>query len=122
MLEWLALDNHTAATTDDGSGLLTVIVLAAVGILVSLVFFFATRYKICPSDKVMVIYGRVGKGKVAETVHGGGRLIYPLIQNSAFLDLKDLTRSCGTDNTGIIQLIIPIIFIIMIMLINWRHF
>ena len=103
MLEWLVLQNSTAATTDDGSGLLTVIVLAAVGILVSLVFFFATRYKICPSDKVMVIYGRVGKGKVAETVHGGGRLIYPLIQNSAFLDLKPMTIQIDLTNALSLQ-------------------
>jgi len=103
MLEWIALVEDATGTTDDGSGLLTIIVLAAVGILVSLVFFFATRYKICPSDKVMVIYGRVGKGKVAETIHGGGRLIYPLIQNSAFLDLKPMTIQIDLTNALSLQ-------------------
>ena len=102
MMEHFVLQATEAATeatsSSDGGGLATLIVLALAAVGISLVFFFATRYKICPSDKVMVIYGRVGKGKVADTVHGGGRLILPLIQNSAFLDLKPMTINIDLKN------------------------
>ena len=51
----------------------------------------ATRYKRCPSDRILVVYGRVG-GKGAERrsarcYHGGAAFIVPVFQSSEFLDL-----------------------------------
>lgn len=54
-----------------------------------------SRYKRCPSDKLLVVYGRTGKqpdGKTttASVYHGGGSFIWPVIQDYAFLDLKPM--------------------------------
>ena len=37
-------------------------IFATVLVLVAVTIFFAQRYKRCPPDKVMVIYGRTDKG------------------------------------------------------------
>jgi len=55
------------------------------------VIFLATRYKRCPSDKILVIYGRVGAGQSARCIHGGGAFIWPLVQDYSFMSLTPLT-------------------------------
>lgn len=55
--------------------------------LFSTVFFLAKLYRRCPSNKILVVYGRVGGKKTVQCYHGGGTLVWPLIQGSAFLDL-----------------------------------
>jgi flotillin len=56
-----------------------------------------SRYKRCPSDKILVIYGRTG-GSSAKCVHGGGAFIWPVIQDYAFLDLKPLSIEANLTN------------------------
>ena len=53
------------------------------------VLFLLRRYKRCPSDKILVVYGKVGGGErlSARCQHGGARLILPVIQSYEFLDL-----------------------------------
>ena len=55
--------------------------------------FLASRYKRCPSDKILVVFGKVGAGQSARCVHGGGVLILPLIQGSAYMSLTPMTIS-----------------------------
>ena len=55
--------------------------------LFSTVFFLARLYRRCPSNKILVVYGRVGGSKTVQCYHGGGTIVWPLIQGSAFLDL-----------------------------------
>ena len=66
-------------------------------LLVFLVFFFvaimvsfATRYKRCPSDRLLVVYGKVADGKSAKCLHGGASFIWPVIQSYQWLDLTPL--------------------------------
>ncbi|MDA0877871.1 MAG: SPFH domain-containing protein [archaeon] len=88
-----------AEATETGSsaaGILgTLGVFLFIAALAGVVILYAFRYKIAPSDKILVIYGSGPgmKGKTAETIHGGGRLVIPLIQHYAYLDLKPLTIS-----------------------------
>ncbi len=51
------------------------------------VFFLAKLYRRCPSNRVLVVYGRVGGSKTVQCYHGGGTFVWPLIQGYAFLDL-----------------------------------
>ncbi|MDJ0975142.1 MAG: SPFH domain-containing protein [Planctomycetota bacterium] len=46
------------------------------------------RYKRCPSNKILVKYGKVGGGSAASCIHGGGSFVWPLIQDYDFLDLE----------------------------------
>ncbi len=59
-------------------------------LLVFTVAFVATRYKRCPSNRVLVVYGRVGGSKAARCFHGGGAFILPLIQDYEYLSLEPL--------------------------------
>ncbi|MBP9214131.1 MAG: flotillin family protein [Chitinophagaceae bacterium] len=56
-----------------------------------------SRYKRCPSDKILVIYGRTG-GTSAKCVHGGGAFIWPVIQDFAYLDLKPISIEANLTN------------------------
>ena len=58
---------------------LIIIVVAAIVLFVTFVTLIS-RYKRCPSDKILVIYGRTG-GTSAKCVHGGGAFIWPVIQD-----------------------------------------
>ena len=54
------------------------------------VVFVIKQYKRCPSNRILVIYGKVGSSKAAKCLHGGGTLVIPLIQDYAFLSLEPL--------------------------------
>ena len=61
------------------------------------------RYRRCPSDKVMVIYGKTGKNKSgsissARCIHGGAAFVWPVFQDYAFLDLKPISIECNLTN------------------------
>ena len=68
--------------------------------LIFMVFIFSMfrRYKRCPSDKILVIYGKTGGGKTAKTVHGGAAFIWPIIQDYAFLDLTPMSIEVNLTN------------------------
>ena len=69
-------------------GIILVITLIVV-VLSTLVFFFS-RYKRCPSDKVLVIYGKTSTGRSSKCVHGGASFVWPLIQDYQWLDLTPI--------------------------------
>ena len=76
-------------------------------ILVAVIFVTFTailrRYKRCPSDKILVIYGKTGKNKEggissARCIHGGASFIWPVFQSYAFLDLTPISIECNLTN------------------------
>lgn len=75
--------------TDLFKGFLPVLI-GGIVILVSLLLFVSQRYKRCPSNRILVIYGSVGKGKTATTVHGGGKFVWPIIQDYDYLTLEPI--------------------------------
>lgn len=66
-------------------------IVAITVLIVSTVVFLASRYKRCPSDKILVVYGKVGAGQSANCIHGGGAMIWPLIQDYAYMSLTPMT-------------------------------
>jgi uncharacterized membrane protein YqiK len=75
--------------------IIAVAVFATIAALVS-------RYKRCPSDKVLVVYGKVGKNangqSTAKCIHGGASFIWPVIQDFAFMDLKPMALDVNLQN------------------------
>lgn len=75
----------------------TVILIAIIAIAVFVLFIsLLSRYKRCPSDKILVVYGKVGRSagggnRSAKCVHGGAAFIVPVVQNYAFLDLTPIS-------------------------------
>jgi flotillin len=62
-----------------------------VAIVLFALFFAANQYRRCASDEILVVFGKVKDGKTAECIHGGGKLVIPLIQDYKYLSLKPLT-------------------------------
>ena len=70
-------------------------------VAIAIVFFFilimamVRRYKRCPSDRILVVYGKVGKGsdgsRTAKCIHGGAAFIVPVLQDYSFLDLTPIS-------------------------------
>jgi flotillin len=77
------------------SGIALVLILVVV-IFVTISALIA-RYKRCPSDKILVVYGKTG-GTSAKCIHGGGAFIWPVIQDFAFLDLKPISIEANLTN------------------------
>ena len=75
------------------------LILIVVAVFVFFVTFLAliSRYKRCPSDKILVIYGKTG-GKSAKCIHGGGAFVWPVIQDYAYLDLKPISIEANLTN------------------------
>jgi len=67
------------------------LVIAIVLILVVFLFSMLKRYKRCPSDKILVVYGKTGGEGSAKCVHGGASFIWPIIQDYSFLDLTPIS-------------------------------
>ncbi len=71
--------------------------LLAISAFVILIFstllYLVNRYKRCPSDKILVVYGKVEPGKSSKCMHGGGTIVWPVIQNYAFMSLTPITIS-----------------------------
>ncbi|AUP79181.1 flotillin family protein [Flavivirga eckloniae] len=63
------------------------------GVLFIFLFFIVLirRYKRCPSDRILVVYGKVGGGQSAKCIHGGAAFILPVIQDYEFLDLTPIS-------------------------------
>ena len=73
------------------SPLLWIGLFAAGGlILLFFLIFVVKQYKRCPSNRILVIYGRVGGQKAAKCLHGGGAFVIPVIQDYEFLSLEPL--------------------------------
>ena len=79
-------------------------VVAAVIILLVILIALATRYKKCPSDKIMVIFGsglgktKDGKKRSSLCMHGGARLVWPFFQNFSYMDLTPISISVDLKN------------------------
>ncbi|MGM9596602.1 MAG: flotillin family protein [Eubacteriales bacterium] len=78
------------------SATLPLIIIAVAVVIFALVVVFASRYKKCPSDKIMVIYGKVGTNRdgtqrSAKCIHGGAAFIVPIVQSYDYLDLTPLS-------------------------------
>lgn len=74
-----------------------------VAVVLGTVYVATSRYKLAPSDKILVVYGNVKTGGAAACYHGGGRVVWPLIQHYAYLDLKPMTISINLEHALSLQ-------------------
>lgn len=78
-------------------------ICVAVVIVFALLMGILSRYRKCPSDKILVIYGKVGSDKngqarSAKCVHGGAAFIMPIIQSYQFMDLTPISINVDLKN------------------------
>jgi flotillin len=84
-----ALAQGSADALVDGVSILLPILLV-IAVLLMLLWFFISRYRRCPSDKILVIYGKTGQGS-AKCIHGGAAFVWPVIQDYQYLDLQPMS-------------------------------
>ena len=73
-----------------------VIVVAVVAFF--LVLALINRWRRCPSDKILVIYGSSGSRSSAKCVHGGGAFVWPIVQDYAYMSLTPLSIDANLTN------------------------
>jgi flotillin len=79
-------------TTQDAFGFgLPMTIIAAILFVFIFFIILVRRYKRCPSDRILVVYGKVGGGESAKCIHGGAAFIIPVIQDYQFLDLTPIS-------------------------------
>lgn len=81
-----------------------IIVISVTAVLLFTMFLVVlSRYRRCPSDKVLVIYGKVGTNsdgttRSAKCIHGGAAFIWPVIQSYQYLDLTPMSINVDLTN------------------------
>ncbi|MGN0556494.1 MAG: flotillin family protein [Acutalibacteraceae bacterium] len=80
---------------------ITLVVIAV--LLLSLMLVALTRFRRCPSDKVLVIYGKVGTNndgtsRSAKCIHGGAAFVWPVFQSYQYLDLTPMSINVDLAN------------------------
>jgi len=106
-----------AQTWTDGSNTPIYAAVAAILVIVGLFMVIARRYKRCPSNRILVIYGKTGSGRSAKALHGGGAFVWPLIQNYDYLSLDPMqieTPLEGALSLENIRVSVPSVFTVAI--------
>lgn len=49
-----------------------------------------SRYRMCPPDRVLVVYGKLGSGQSSRCYHGGSTFVLPVLQSYQYLDLTPI--------------------------------
>lgn len=81
-----------------------VILLTVIAVfLFTSVVVILSRYRKCPSDKILVVYGKVGSNKdgtyrSAKCIHGGAAFIMPVVQSYEYLDLTPMSIQVDLKN------------------------
>ena len=96
---------HLALAANLGGIVPIPLILSAVLAILAfgLIIVFVKRYRRCPSNKLLVIYGKTGAG-AAKCIHGGAAFVWPIIQESEFLPLDpfvvpiDLSNALSQEN------------------------
>lgn len=80
-----------------------VLIVAVAVLLFTTLLVILSRYRKCPSDKILVVYGKVGSNndgshKSAKCIHGGAAFIVPVLQSYEYLDLTPMSISVDLRN------------------------
>jgi flotillin len=79
------------AMPGDGYWFWVAAITAAVAVfLFTFLVLVSRQYKRCPSNRVLVVYGKAGPGEAAHCIHGGATFVIPLIQDYAWLSLEPM--------------------------------
>ncbi len=77
---------------------LITIPLVIIAVAVITIVAIVNRYRRCPSDKILVVYGQNSKNTSAKCVHGGGTFVWPVIQDYAYLSLTPISIDANLTN------------------------
>jgi flotillin len=86
----LLLAQYSRSGDNPGNQMMLILVVSMVVIMLGMTIFFFSRYKKCPADKILVIYGKTSGGQSSKCMHGGAAFIWPVLQAYELLDLTPI--------------------------------
>ena len=79
-----------AQSSGGGSQFMLILTVSLVVVGLGMLIFFFSRYQKCPSDRILVIYGKTGGGQSSKCLHGGAAFVWPVVQAFEYLDLTPI--------------------------------
>jgi flotillin len=67
-----------------------ILIISTIVIILGTLFFWVQRFKRCPSDKILVVYGKTRGGRSSNCIHGGAAFVWPVLQDFQWLDLTPI--------------------------------
>ena len=86
----LLLAQYSRSGDNTGNQMMLILVVSMAVIMLGMIIFFFSRYKKCPADKILVIYGKTAGARSSKCMHGGAAFIWPVIQAYELLDLTPI--------------------------------
>ena len=86
----LLLAQYNRSGDNPGNQMMLILVVSMAVIMLGMIIFFFSRYKKCPADKILVIYGKTAGARSSKCMHGGAAFIWPVIQAYELLDLTPI--------------------------------
>ena len=74
------------------------LIATGIVVLVAMVAAIINRYRRCPSDKILVVYGNKSNSSSAKCIHGGGAFVWPIIEDYAYLSLTPISIDANLTN------------------------
>ena len=84
------LSQMSRSAAGSGESFLIILTISFLVVVIGMLVFFFSRYQKCPSDRILVIYGKTGPRQSSKCLHGGAAFIWPVIQAYEFLDLTPI--------------------------------
>ena len=76
--------------------------VAGIIFLIIIISSLFKRFKRCPSDRILVVFGKVGSNaegtRTAKCIHGGAAFVWPIIQDFQFMDLTPISIEVNLTN------------------------
>lgn len=92
---------------------LLIFVILIIFVMLAVLLVVINQYKRCPSNKIIVVFGKTGGNSTAKCIHGGGIFVVPLIQDYGYLSLEPMTTDIdlkGALSKGNIRVAVPSTF------------
>ena len=77
---------------------MVILYIAAAIFVLMLIISFLSWYKKCPSDRILVIYGKIRGHQASLCIHGGAKMVIPVIQDYGFISLRPMQINVNLDN------------------------
>ena len=84
------LSQMSRSAAGGGESFSIILIISCLVVGLGMTIFFFSRYQKCPSDKILVVYGKTRRGQSSQCLHGGAAFIWPVIQAYEFLDLTPI--------------------------------
>ena len=79
-------------------GIVGGVVIGIIVVIFITLMAYAARYKKCPSDRILVIFGKTTGHQAARCIHGGAAFVWPIIQDYGYLSLRPMQIEVNLDN------------------------